>query len=153
MAPKSGDTVRVHYKGTLEDGSVFDSSEGRDPLEFQVGEGQVIPGFDSAVAELEVGGTVKVDIPAEDAYGERIAEAVQEVPLSAFADAPGDPEEGMMVEMASPDGRRMAATVSRVGDEVVELDFNHPLAGKALTFDIELVEVLEGESGAEPEAE
>jgi peptidylprolyl isomerase len=140
MAPKSGDTVRVHYKGTLDDGSVFDSSEGRDPLEFQVGEGQVIPGFDSAVGELEVGGSTTVNIAACDAYGDRIDEAVQEVPLSAFPEAP---EEGMMVELAAPDGRKLAATVTEIGEENVRLDFNHPLAGKDLTFEIELVEVLE----------
>jgi FKBP-type peptidyl-prolyl cis-trans isomerase 2 len=140
MAPKSGDTVRVHYKGTLDDGSVFDSSEGRDPLEFQVGEGQVIPGFDNAVSELEVGSSTTVNIAACDAYGDRIDEAVQEVPLSAFPEAP---EEGMMVELAAPDGRKLAATVTEIGEENVQLDFNHPLAGKDLTFEIELVEVLE----------
>ena len=142
MAPESGNTVRVHYKGTLEDGSVFDSSEGRDPLEFQLGSGQVIPGFDAAVSELDVGGSATVSIAACDAYGDRVDEAVQEVPLSAFPDAP---EEGMMVELSAPDGRRLAAVVNTIGEENVELDFNHPLAGKDLTFDIELVEVVEAE--------
>ena len=142
MAPESGNTVRVHYKGTLEDGSVFDSSEGRDPLEFQLGSGQVIPGFDAAVTELEVGGSTTVNIVAADAYGDRVDEAIQEVPLSAFPDAP---EEGMMVELSAPDGRRLAAVVNTIGEENVELDFNHPLAGKDLTFDIELVEVVEPE--------
>ena len=140
MAPKSGDTVRVHYKGTLEDGSVFDSSEGRDPLEFQVGASQVIPGFDAAVSELEVGGSTTVNIAACDAYGDRMDEAIQEVPLSAFPDAP---EEGMMVELEAPDGRKLAAIVSSLGEENVQLDFNHPLAGKDLTFDIELVQIVE----------
>jgi peptidylprolyl isomerase len=144
MAPKSGDKVRVHYKGTLEDGSVFDSSEGRDPLEFEVGSGQVIPGFDSAVTELEVGNSTTVSIAAADAYGDRVDEAVQEVPLSAFPEAP---EEGMMVELQAPDGRRLAAVVNTVGEENVELDFNHPLAGKDLTFDIELVEIVDDGPG------
>jgi peptidylprolyl isomerase len=130
----------VNYKGTLEDGSVFDSSEERGPLEFEVGSGQVIPGFDSAVSELEVGASTTVSINAADAYGERVDEAVQDVPLSVF---PETPEEGMMVELAAPDGRRMAAVVSTVREEDVVLDFNHPLAGRDLTFDIELLEIVE----------
>jgi len=140
MAPESGDTVRVHYKGTLEDGVVFDSSEGRDPLEFQVGANQVIPGFDAAVAELEVGGSTTVSIAACDAYGDRVDEALQEVPLSAF---PDPPEVGMMIELEAQDGRKLAAVVTGIGEENVSLDFNHPLAGKDLTFDIELVEIVE----------
>jgi peptidylprolyl isomerase len=142
MAPSEGDTVRVHYKGTLDDGTVFDSSEGRDPLEFQIGAGQVIPGFNDAAADLGAGESVTVTIPAADAYGDRMDEAIQTVPLSAFPEAP---EEGMMVELQAPDGRTLAALISSVGDENAELDFNHPLAGKDLTFDIEMVEVVEGE--------
>jgi peptidylprolyl isomerase len=143
MAPSNGDTVRVHYKGTLEDGSVFDSSEGRDPLEFQIGAGQVIPGFNDAAADLGVGDSVTVTISACDAYGDRMDEAVQTVPLSAFPEAP---EEGMMVELQAPDGRTLAALIASVGEENAELDFNHPLAGKDLTFDIEMVEVVAGEA-------
>ena len=142
MAPKDGDTVRVHYKGTLEDGTVFDSSEGRDPLEFQIGEGQVIPGFNDAAAGLDVGNSVTVTIPSCDAYGDSMDEAVQTVPLSAFPEAP---EQGMMVELQAPDGRKLAAVVAEIGEENAELDFNHPLAGKDLTFDIELVEIVEPE--------
>ncbi len=138
MTPTPGQKVRVHYRGTLSDGSEFDSSEGRPPLEFTVGGGEVIPGFDDAVADLEVGEKTTVTIAACDAYGEHIVEARQEVPLEAF---PEPPEVGWMVELASPDGQRMAATVLEVGSDSAILDFNHPLAGEDLTFEIELVEI------------
>ena len=140
MAPEAGQKVRVHYRGTLDDGTEFDSSEGRDPLEFEVGSGEVIPGFDAAVADLEPGAKATVTIPACDAYGERIDEAMQVVPIDAF---PEPPEEGWMVEVSAPDGQRMAATVTTVGTDTAVLDFNHPLAGQNLTFEIELVEVVE----------
>lgn len=140
MAPKPGDTVRVHYRGTLTDGSEFDSSAGRAPLEFEIGAGQVIPGFDEAVSDLEVGDKKTVTIEACDAYGERMEEAVQILPLEAFGDQV--PEVGWAVEMQAPDGSRMAATIADVNDEEATLDFNHPLAGEALTFEIELVEIV-----------
>jgi len=140
MAPSNGEAVRVHYTGTLDDGSCFDSSDGRDPLEFTVGAGQVIPGFDAAVTGLEVGESVKVTIPAAEAYGEHMTEAIQEVPLEAFGEQV--PEVGWMIEVGSPEGHRMAATVAAVGEESATLDFNHPLAGKDLTFEIELVEIV-----------
>lgn len=141
MAPVTGDTVRVHYTGTLADGTTFDSSEGRDPLEFTLGSGQVIPGFDIAVADLAVGDTATVNIPAEDAYGERSDEGMQTFPRDAF---PPDsaPEVGWAVELSSPEGERVPATVAEVTDESITLDFNHPLAGKDLTFEITLVEIV-----------
>lgn len=141
MAPVSGDTVRVHYKGTLPDGTEFDSSEGREPLEFEVGSGQVIPGFDAAVTDLEPGQTTTVTIPAADAYGEHSPEGVQVFPRDAF---PPDaaPEVGWAVELESPEGQRVPAVITEVSDESITLDFNHPLAGKDLTFDITLVEVV-----------
>lgn len=142
MAPKPGDTVRVHYRGTLADGSEFDSSAGREPLEFEVGAGQVIPGFDEAVGELDVGGKKTVIIESCDAYGERMEEAVQIMPLETFGDQV--PQVGWAVEMQAPDGSRMAATIVDVAEDEVTLDFNHPLAGEALTFEIELVEVVGG---------
>lgn len=145
MAPKPGDTVRVHYRGTLADGSEFDSSAGRDPLEFEVGAGQVIPGFDEAVADLEIGESTTVTIEPDHAYGERAEEAVQEFPREAFGEQV--PEVGWTVELQAPDGSRMAAIIKDVGDEMVTLDFNHPLAGEQLTFEIELVEVIGGNSG------
>jgi peptidylprolyl isomerase len=141
MAPVSGDTVRVHYKGTLADGSLFDSSEGRDPLEFVVGSGQVIPGFDAAVSELTVGDTATVTIPAADAYGERAEEGLQTFPRDAFP-PDTDPEVGWAVELSGPDGQPVPATIAEVTDESITLDFNHPLAGEDLTFEITLVEVV-----------
>jgi FKBP-type peptidyl-prolyl cis-trans isomerase 2 len=142
MAPVSGDTVRVHYTGTLSDGNTFDSSEGREPLEFTLGSGQVIPGFDAAVADLGVGDTATVTIVAADAYGEHNDEGLQVFPRDAF---PPDaaPEVGWAVELSAPDGQRVPATVAEVTDESITLDFNHPLAGEDLTFEITLVEIVE----------
>lgn len=140
MKPENGDTVRVHYTGTLEDGTQFDTSRGRDPLTFTMGEHTVIPGFETAVAELEEGGTAKVTIPAADAYGERIEEAKQKVPVEAFES--GLPQVGWGVELQGPDGQRVNAMVTEVAKEYVVLDFNHPLAGQDLTFDLELVKIV-----------
>ena len=139
MAPKAGDTVRVHYRGTLSDGSEFDSSAGREPIEFVAGEGQVIPGFDSAVLALDLGGKTTVTIPAAEAYGEHDPESMQRFPLTAF---PSPPEVGWAVELGGPNGERIPAIVAEVGPEEVTLDFNHPLAGQDLTFELELVEVV-----------
>ena len=149
MAPKTGDTVSVHYRGTLADGTEFDSSADRDPLEFVVGSGQVIPGFDAAVVGLEPGDKVTVTIPAAEAYGEHSEEGLQNFPLSAF---PSPPEAGWAVELSGPDGQRVPATIVEVKEEEVVLDFNHPLAGQDLTFEIELVAIDEG-TGAAPDAE
>lgn len=144
MRAQAGDTVRVHYRGTLADGTEFDSSAGREPLEFEIGAGQVIPGFDEAVRGLEEGQTTTVRIEPADAYGERMEEAVQVVPLEAFG---GEvPEVGWAVELQAPDGSRLAATITDVTESTATLDFNHPLAGEALTFEIELVEVVKGSS-------
>ncbi len=142
MAPVSGDTVRVNYTGTLADGSVFDSSEGREPLEFVIGSGQVIPGFDAAVSDLGVGDTATVTIVAADAYGEHSDEGMQTFPRDAFP-PDASPEVGWAVELSAPDGQRVPATVAEVTDESITLDFNHPLAGQDLTFEITLVEVVE----------
>lgn len=143
MPARSGDTVTVHYRGTLEDGSVFDSSEGRAPLLFTLGEGDVIPGFEAAVIGLEVGEKAVTTIPPEEAYGPRYEEAVQEVPIDLFGEAA--PEIGDVVSVIADDGTQLAATVSAISDDLmtVTLDFNHPLAGRTLTFEIELVEIVE----------
>ncbi|MBI5231140.1 MAG: peptidylprolyl isomerase [Coriobacteriales bacterium] len=140
MAPKAGDTVRVHYTGTLDDGTEFDSSKGREPIEFEIGSGQVIPGFDEAVSTMEVGESSTVMIPAAQAYGEHFDEGVQQVPISAFPEAP---EVGWMIELSAPDGSKLPATVTDVSDEAATIDLNHPLAGKDLTFQLELVEIVE----------
>jgi len=143
MAPKSGDTVKVHYRGTLDDGTEFDSSKGRDPLEFEVGSGQVIPGFDAAVIGLEPGEKVTVTIPAAEAYGEHHPDGLQPFPASAF---PSPPQVGWAVQLAGPNGEPVPAVVADIQDESVILDFNHPLAGKDLTFELELVEIGEDEA-------
>ena len=137
---KSGDTVRIHYTGTLSDGSTFDSSEGRDPLEFTVGSGQIIPGLDTAMPGMAVGETKRVEVPAEQAYGEPNADALQAVPRSEIPeDIPLDI--GTQLQVQTPSGQVMPVTVAEVTEEQVTLDANHPLAGKDLTFDIELVEI------------
>ena len=146
MAPKPGDTVKVHYRGTLSDGSEFDSSAGREPLEFVTGSGQVIPGFDAAVIGLEPGGKTTVTILAAEAYGDHNPEGLQKFPLSAF---PSPPEIGWAVELGGPNGERIPAVVVEIGEEEVTLDFNHPLAGQDLTFELELVEISPAEN---PEA-
>jgi peptidylprolyl isomerase len=137
---KSGDTVKIHYTGTLDDGSEFDSSSGRDPLEFTVGSGQVIPGFDKAVEGMAVGDQKKVRIEAEDAYGEPSDQMIQEVPKSALPDDL-EPKEGMGLQAKGQDGRVINLTVTEVSDETITVDGNHPLAGKPLNFDIELVSI------------
>ena len=142
MAPVTGDTVRVHYKGTLADGTCFDNSEGREPLEFVVGEGQVIPGFDAAVTGLEVGEKTTLTIPAAEAYGEHSEEGVQKFPRDAFP-PDSDPQVGWAVELGGPDGQTVPAIIASVSDDELVLDFNHPLAGQDLTFEIELVEIVD----------
>lgn len=140
MPHRDGATVRVHYTGTLDDGSVFDSSAGRDPLEFTIGAGQVIPGFESAVIDLEVGGATTVTVSPEAAYGPRVPDAVQQVPVTSFTE---EPYLGAMVQLVGPEGERVAATITELDDEEALLDFNHPLAGRTLTFEIELVECVD----------
>lgn len=137
---KSGDTVKIHYTGKLPDGTQFDTSAGKDPLEFELGSGQVIPGFEKAVTGMEVGQTKTVTIPPAEAYGERNEEMVHEVPKSALPDDL-EPEEGMGLQARGEDGQVFRLTVTEVGDETVKVDANHPLAGKDLNFDIELVAI------------
>jgi len=137
---KSGDTVRIHYTGTLSDGSVFDSSEGRDPLEFTLGSGQVIAGFDTGVDGMAVGEKKTIEIPSDQAYGPVHEEARQEVPRSQIpAEIPL--EVGLQLQMQSPTGQVVPVTVISISEEVVMLDANHALAGKDLTFALELVSI------------
>ena len=137
---KTGDSVKIHYTGTLDDGTQFDSSEGREPLAFELGSGQVIPGFDKAVDGMAVGESKKVNIPAEDAYGPHHPQMVQEVPRSALPDDL-EPEEGMGLQAQGPDGQVINLVVTAIQDDSITVDGNHPLAGKALNFDIELVSI------------
>ncbi|SMX23800.1 FKBP-type peptidyl-prolyl cis-trans isomerase [Boseongicola aestuarii] len=139
-AAKSGDTVRIHYTGTLADGSTFDSSQGRDPLEFKLGTGQVIAGFDAAVDGMSVGEEKTVEIEAEKAYGPHNPDALQAFPREKIPD--NIPLEiGTQLQLQSSQGNPMMVTVSEVTETEVILDANHPLAGKDLTFQIELVEI------------
>ena len=137
---KSGDTVKIHYTGTLDDGSEFDSSVGREPLEFSLGTGQVIAGFDKAVDGMTVGESQTVTIPPAAAYGERHEQLVQQVPRTSFPDDM-TPEVGMQLQSQSPEGEVMNLVVAEVDEESITVDANHPLAGLALTFAIELIEV------------
>jgi peptidylprolyl isomerase len=137
---KSGDTVKIHYTGTLDDGTQFDSSQGRDPLEFEVGSGQVIPGFDKAVEGMAVGDSKSVRIEADEAYGPRHEQLVQEVDRSVLPDDL-NPETGMALQSNSPDGQVTQFMITAVTDETITVDANHPLSGQALSFDIELVDI------------
>lgn len=137
---KQGDTVKVHYTGKLDDGTVFDSSAGRDPLEFTVGSGQLIAGFDAGVTGMSIGESKTVQIPSADAYGPHHEEMVIAVGREEF---PPDlaPAIGDQLQMRHDTGQIMMVTVIEVSDANVTLDANHPLAGKDLTFELELVEV------------
>ena len=137
---KSGDSVKVHYTGTLEDGTQFDSSAGVDPLEFTLGGGQVIAGFDEAVTGMEPGEKKSVTIPAAKAYGQRNEEMVIKAPRD---EVPADitPEVGQRLQLAGPNGQPIMVEVIEVTDEHIKLDANPPLAGKDLTFALELVEI------------
>ena len=138
---KSGDKVKIHYTGTLEDGTQFDSSSGRDPLEFSLGGGEVIPGFDAAVTGMSVGESKSVTITPENAYGERHEQLVQQVPRDALPEEM-DPAIGMQLQSQSPDGQVMNLVITEVADDTITVDANHPLAGFDLTFAIELVEIV-----------
>ena len=137
---KSGDTVAIHYTGTLEDGTTFDSSKGREPLEFEVGSGQIIPGLDSALPGMAVGDTKTVKVASADAYGPHNPEMQQSVPREGIPDEiPLQP--GTQLQMQTPDGRAVPVAVVSFDDATVTLDANHPLAGKDLQFDIEVLKI------------
>ncbi|HHL73984.1 MAG TPA: peptidylprolyl isomerase [Bacteroidetes bacterium] len=138
---KNGDTVKVHYTGTLKDGSVFDSSREREPLEFTLGSGQLIPGFEEAVVGMNIGDSKTVTIAADDAYGQYRDDMRMEVPMEQFPDNI-TPEVGQQLQLSNPDGSTFLVVISEISDSGVTLDANHPLAGKDLTFEIELVEVV-----------
>lgn len=142
---KNGDKVRVHYHGKLTNGETFDSSEGREPLEFEVGAGAVIKGFDDGVTGMSVGEKKTVNIPVDNAYGPRNDEMVIEFPKERL---PQDMqlEEGMPLMMSNESGQQFQVLVVEIKDDIIVLDANHPLAGEELVFDIELVEIV----GAKP---
>jgi peptidylprolyl isomerase len=137
---KQGDTVKVHYTGKLQDGNVFDSSENREPLEFTLGAGNMIPGFEQAVQGMNIGDKKTAEIPSEQAYGEKREDMIISVPRE---NVPGDiePEVGQQLAIQQQGGQQVPVTVTEVSEEKVVLDANHPLAGKDLVFEIELVEI------------
>lgn len=137
---KTGDTVHIHYTGTLNDGTTFDSSEGREPLSFQVGSGQIIPGLESAMPGMAVGDKKTVNVACDDAYGQMNPAMRQDVPRG---DIPADIplEVGTRLQMQTQNGQVIPVTVAAVADDTVTLDANHPLAGEDLTFNIELVKI------------
>jgi peptidylprolyl isomerase len=137
---KSGDKVKVHYTGKLEDNTVFDSSKDRPPLEFTIGSGSIIPGFENAVIGMQTGESKTFTIPPDEAYGQPRDELKMEVKKSDFPDDI-TPEVGQQLQMKRADGNVINVVVAEMEDDKVTLDANHPLAGKTLTFDIELVEI------------
>lgn len=139
---KQGDTVKIHYTGTLEDGTVFDTSSGREPIEFTLGTGQVIAGFDKLVTGLEVGETKKETIPMDDAYGPHMKERVMAMDRTQF---PKDMEfqVGQQLALQSETGQVVNVMVVEMTEDLVTLDGNHPMAGKDLTFEVELVEIVQ----------
>ncbi len=140
---KSGDKIKVHYHGKLTSGETFDSSEGRDPLEFEVGSGMVIKGFDDGVTGMIVGEKKTINIPYNEAYGPRNPDMVIEMPKDKFP-KDLDIEVGMPLGMSDQQGHQFQVTIVEIKEEVVMLDANHPLAGQDLIFDLELVEIVGG---------
>lgn len=135
---KIGDTISVHYTGRLADGQVFDSSEGNEPLAFVIGARQVIPGFENGVVGLAIGDKKTIEIKAEDAYGARIEELAQTVQRELLR-MDVQPEIGMSFMVQTPDGQEIPVSITEITEETITLDANHPLAGKDLTFDIEVI--------------
>jgi len=137
---KHGDTVKVHYTGRFDDGQVFDSSSGREPLQFTIGQGQIIPGFEAAVVGMVPGQTKTEKIPSDQAYGNHDENMVAEIERK-FVPEGLNPEIGQELEMEHPNGETIPVIVTNVNESHVTIDANHPLAGKDLTFDIELLEI------------
>jgi len=135
-----GDTVEVHYKGTLEDGTVFDTFRGREPLEFTLGEGTIIPGFEENVKGMQVGQTKTVALPAEEAYGPRRDELVMVIERDKLPEGL-NPAIGQQLQMQQADGGTAIVIVTDVSETTITIDANHPLVGKDLTFEIELLEI------------
>jgi FKBP-type peptidyl-prolyl cis-trans isomerase 2 len=136
---KEGDTVKVHYTGTLKNGEVFDSSKDKEPLEFTLGEGQLIPGFEKAVVGMAIGDSASIDIPSDEAYGEEREDLIINVPKDQL---PEDitPQVGMQLQVNQGNGQPIPVRIKEVGETELTLDANHPLAGQDLSFEIELVE-------------
>jgi FKBP-type peptidyl-prolyl cis-trans isomerase 2 len=138
MAIKKGDKIKVHYTGKLDDGTVFDSSQGKEPLEFEAGSGKVIKGFDEAVIGMNIGEEKEIKLKPEDAYGEPNPELLKKIARDKLPKEP-EPQVGMMLALKSPDGQQIPARISEVTDKDVTIDLNHPLAGKNLNFNIKVL--------------
>lgn len=140
---KKGDTIKVHYTGRLADGSIFDSSQDREPLEVTLGAGSVIAGFDKGLTGMALGETKTINIPADDAYGEIRQDMIAEVDRK---DIPSEikPEVGQELELTQADNNIINVTISKIEDDKITIDANHPLAGKELIFDLEMIEIVEG---------
>ena len=141
-AAKDGDTVLVHYRGELSDGSVFDQSKDDDPLQFTIGSGMLIPDFEAAVLGMTAGDSKSISIEAENAYGAHRDDLIINVDRSQFPDHI-EPEVGQQLQLTQPDGHPLMVMISAVSLEAITLDANHPLAGKDLKFEIKLVDILE----------
>ena len=140
MSVKNGDKIKVEYTGTLEDGTVFDTSEGREPLEFEAGSGQVIKGFDDAVIGMSVEEEKKVELPPSEAYGDYDPNLIKKIPMEKLP--PGEePKPGMVLELRSSEGIGFPARITEVADKEITIDLNHPLAGKTLIFQIKVVAI------------
>ncbi len=138
---KAGDTVKVHYSGFLEDGTIFDSSLQGDPFEFTLGESMVLPGFEEAIVGMDSGETKTINIPSDEAYGPHREELVAVIERT-HVPVDIDPQIGMNLQLKSPDGNATSVVITEVSEESIILDANHPLAGKDLIFEIKLVEIL-----------
>ncbi len=137
---KEGDKVKIHYTGSLDDGTVFDSSQGREPLEFTTGSGQVIKGFEKGVLGMKVGQEKTIHIPAEEAYGPANPQLIRKLPRKALPKE-REPQVGMIIGLVRSDGMQTEAKIIAVTEEEISVDLNHPLAGEALNFKVKLVSI------------
>ncbi len=138
---KTDDVITVHYTGKFEDGNVFDSSLDREPLEFKVGEGKIIPGFEEAVIGMAEGESKEIEIPSEKAYGDVREELVEEINKSNLPESI-DPKEGMELVSKNPEGQELIVKIKEVKDDTIVIDANHPLAGQNLFFDIRVEQIV-----------
>lgn len=137
---ENGKFASVHYTGTLSSGEVFDSSENRNPLEFKIGSGMVIPAFEAAVKEMEINDEKEIFVKADEAYGQYRDDMIQQIPLDEIKQFL-DPQEGMTIQVNMQNGQTAPAVIKNITDTSVSLDFNHPLAGQDLNFKLKLVEI------------